>query len=101
MILIFFILYPYIIVDILTLNKVPNLIIYIYDMGTKIFIIINVIYYMFIAKKNEKVFLYEKITNTRNISVIEKEENNEEIEEKYQEKTQQEDELCYNEKKKK
>jgi len=56
---------------------------------------------MFIAKKNEKVFLYEKITNTRNISVIEKEENNEEIEEKHQEKTQQEDELCYNEKKKK
>ena len=56
---------------------------------------------MFIAKKNEKVFLYEKITNTRNISVIEKEEDNEEIEEKHQEKTQQEDELCYNEKKKK
>lgn len=101
MILIFFILYPYIIVDILTLNKVPNLIIYIYDIGTKIFIITNVIYYTFIAKKGEKVFLYEKITNTRNISVIEKEERDEENTEKQQENSQQEDELCYNEKKKK
>ena len=97
MILILFILYPYIIVDVLTINKVPSVIINIYDIGTKIFIIINVIYYIFIAKRNEKIFLYEKITNTKNISVIEKEE----LEENKQEKPQQEDELCYNEKKKK
>ena len=96
MILILFILYPYIIVDVLTINKVPSVIINIYDIGTKIFIIINVIYYIFIAKRNEKIFLYEKITNTKNISVIEKEE----LEENKQEKPQQEDELCYNEKKK-
>lgn len=97
MILILFILYPYIIVDVLTINKVPSVIINIYDIGTKLFIIINVIYYIFIAKRNEKIFLYEKITNTKNISVIEKEE----LEENKQEKPQQEDELCYNEKKKK
>ena len=97
MILILFILYPYIIVDVLTINKVPSVIINIYDIGTKIFIIINVIYYIFIAKRNEKIFLYEKITNTKNLSVIEKEE----LEENRQEKPQQEDELCYNEKKKK
>ena len=96
MILVLFILYPYIIVDILSLNRVPKFIINIYDIGTKIFIIINVIYYMFIAKKKEKVFLYEKITNTKNISIIEKEN----LEENKEEKTQQEDELCYNEKKK-
>ena len=96
MILILFILYPYIIVDVLTINKVPSVIINIYDIGTKLFIIINVIYYIFIAKRNEKIFLYEKITNTKNISVIEKEE----LEENKQEKPQQEDELCYNEKKK-
>lgn len=96
MILVLFILYPYIIVDILSLNRVPKLIINIYDIGTKIFIIINVIYYMFIAKKKEKVFLYEKITNTKNVSIIEKEN----LEENKEEKTQQEDELCYNEKKK-
>ena len=96
MILVLFILYPYIIVDILSLNRVPKLIINIYDIGTKVFIIINVIYYMFIAKKKEKVFLYEKITNTKNVSMIEKEN----LEENKEEKTQQEDELCYNEKKK-
>ena len=96
MILVLFILYPYIIVDILSLNRVPKLIINIYDISTKIFIIINVIYYMFIAKKKEKVFLYEKITNTKNVSIIEKEN----LEENKEEKTQQEDELCYNEKKK-
>ena len=96
MILVLFILYPYIIVDILSLNRVPKLIINIYDIGTKVFIIINVIYYMFIAKKKEKVFLYEKITNTKNVSIIEKEN----LEENKEEKTQQEDELCYNEKKK-
>lgn len=96
MILVLFILYPYIIVDILSLNRVPKLIINIYDIATKVFIIINVIYYMFIAKKKEKVFLYEKITNTKNISIIEKEN----LEENKEEKTQQEDELCYNEKKK-
>lgn len=96
MILVFFILYPYIIVDILSLNRVPKLIINIYDIGTKVFIIINVIYYMFIAKKKEKVFLYEKITNTKNVSIIEKEN----LEENKEEKTQQEDELCYNEKEK-
>ena len=96
MILILFILYPYIIVDVLTINKVPSVIINIYDIATKIFIIINVIYYMFIAKKKEKVFLYEKITNTKNVSIIEKED----IEENKEEKTQQEDELCYNKKKK-
>lgn len=95
-ILVLFILYPYIIVDILSLNRVPKLIINIYDIGTKVFIIINVIYYMFIAKKKEKVFLYEKITNTKNVSMIEKEN----LEENKEEKTQQEDELCYNEKKK-
>lgn len=96
MILVLFILYPYIIVDILSLNRVPKLIINIYDIATKVFIIINVIYYMFIAKKKEKVFLYEKITNTKNVSIIEKEN----LEENKEEKTQQEDELCYNEKKK-
>lgn len=96
MILVLFILYPYIIVDILSLNRVPKLIINIYDIATKIFIIINVIYYMFIAKKKEKVFLYEKITNTKNVSIIEKEN----LEENKEEKTQQEDELCYNKKKK-
>ena len=96
MILVLFILYPYIIVDILSLNRVPKLIINIYDIGTKVFIIINVIYYMFIAKKKEKVFLYEKITNTKNVSIIEKEN----LEENKEEKTQQEDELCYNEKEK-
>lgn len=96
MILVLFILYPYIIVDILSLNRVPKLIINIYDIATKVFIIINVIYYMFIAKKKEKVFLYEKITNTKNVSMIEKEN----LEENKEEKTQQEDELCYNEKKK-
>lgn len=96
MILVLFVLYPYIIVDILSLNGVPKLIINIYDIGTKVFIIINVIYYMFIAKKKEKVFLYEKITNTKNVSIIEKEN----LEENKEEKTQQEDELCYNEKKK-
>ena len=96
MILVLFILNPYIIVDILSLNRVPKFIINIYDIGTKIFIIINVIYYMFIAKKKEKVFLYEKITNTKNVSIIEKEN----LEENKEEKTQQEDELCYNEKKK-
>lgn len=96
MILVLFILYPYIIVDTLSLNRVPKLIINIYDIGTKVFIIINVIYYMFIAKKKEKVFLYEKITNTKNVSMIEKEN----LEENKEEKTQQEDELCYNEKKK-
>ena len=96
MILVLFILYPYIIVDILSLNRVPKLIINIYDIATKIFIIINVIYYMFIAKKKEKVFLYEKITNTKNVSIIEKED----LEENKEEKTQQEDELCYNKKKK-
>lgn len=95
-ILVLFILYPCIIVDILSLNRVPKLIINIYDIGTKVFIIINVIYYMFIAKKKEKVFLYEKITNTKNVSMIEKEN----IEENKEEKTQQEDELCYNGKKK-
>lgn len=95
-ILVLFILYPCIIVDILSLNRVPKLIINIYDIGTKVFIIINVIYYMFIAKKKEKVFLYEKITNTKNVSMIEKEN----LEENKEEKTQQEDELCYNEKKK-
>ena len=42
------------------------------------------------------VFLYEKITNTKNVSIIEKEN----LEENKEEKTQQEDELCYNEKKK-
>lgn len=96
MILVLFILYPYIIVDILSLNRVPKLIINIYDIATKVFIIINVIYYMFIAKKKEKVFLYEKITNTKNVSIIEKEN----LEENKEEKTQQEDEVCYNEKKK-
>ena len=96
MILVLFILYPYIIVDILSLNRVPKLIINIYDIATKVFIIINVIYYMFIAKKKEKVFLYEKITNTKNVSIIEKEN----LEENKEEKTQQEDELCYNKKKK-
>ena len=96
MILVLFILYPYIIVDILSLNRVPKLIINIYDIATKVFIIINVIYYMFIAKKKEKVFLYEKITNTKNVSIIEKED----LEENKEEKTQQEDELCYNKKKK-
>lgn len=96
MILVLFILYPYIIVDTLSLNRVPKLIINIYDIGTKVFIIINVIYYMFIAKKKEKVFLYEKITNTKNVSMIEKEN----LEENKEEKTQQEHELCYNEKKK-
>ena len=64
MILVLFILYPYIIVDILSLNRVPKLIINIYDIATKVFIIINVIYYMFIAKKKEKVILSEKILNT-------------------------------------
>ena len=73
-----------------------ELIINIYDIATKVFIIINVIYYMFIAKKKEKVFLYEKITNTKNVSMIEKEN----LEENKEEKTQQEDELCYKEKKK-
>ena len=96
MILVLFILYTYIIVDILSLNRVPKLIINIYDIGTKVFIIINVIYYMFIAKKKEKVFLYEKITNTKHVSMIKKEN----LEENEEEKTQQEDELCYNEKKK-
>ena len=88
-ILIFFILYPYLIIDILKLNKVPNTIIYIYDIGTKLFILINIFNYIFVSKKKERYFLYEKITNTRNISIVEKEIDNNE----YKKDTQLEDEV--------
>ena len=82
-ILTLFVLYPYVVTDIMNTIRVNDIVITIYKLFTISFIVINIIYYIFISKKDNKIFLYEKITNTKNISTItiEKnilEENNEE-----------------------
>ncbi len=101
LLLIFFIIYPYAVIDLMTTKKVPELIINIYDVTAEMFVIINILYYIFISKKDEKIFLYEKITNTRNISIVTREENDAVIEEQEnKENEQQDDKICYNEKKK-
>ena len=74
-ILTLFILYPYVVTDIMNTIKVNDIVITIYKLLTILFIVINIIYYIFISKKDNKIFLYEKITNTKNISTITLEEN--------------------------
>ena len=73
-----FILYPYTIIDAMNYIKVNEIVITIYKLITSLFIITNIIYYIFISKKDNKIFLYEKITNTKNISSIIIEDNCEE-----------------------
>lgn len=77
-IVVLFILYPYIIIDAMNYIKVNEIVITIYKLITSLFIITNIIYYIFISKKDNKIFLYEKITNTKNISTIIIEDNCEE-----------------------
>lgn len=77
-IVVLFILYPYTIIDAMNYIKVNEIVITIYKLITSLFIITNIIYYIFISKKDNKIFLYEKITNTKNISTIIIEDNCEE-----------------------
>lgn len=77
-IVVLFILYPYTIIDAMNYIKVNEIVITIYKLITSLFIIMNIIYYIFISKKDNKIFLYEKITNTKNISTIIIEDNCEE-----------------------
>lgn len=77
-IVVLFILYPYTIIDAMNYIKVNEIVITIYKLITSLFIITNIIYYIFMSKKDNKIFLYEKITNTKNISTIIIEDNCEE-----------------------
>ena len=65
-----FILYPYVIIDIMMMLKIKKIVIIVYEVVLLIFIIANIIYYIIISPENNKLFIYEKITNTKNISTI-------------------------------
>lgn len=78
------VLYPYVLTDTLEKLQVDSKIIFILKIIIIVFIIINIIYYLFSPKK-EKIFLYEKITNTKNISTIIYEETTQEDQVKKQE----------------
>ena len=59
---------------------------------------INILYYVINLPKRKRIFLYEKITNTQNISTIEIENKNEESEnnENNNNKTLKKNKVCYN-----
>ena len=65
-----FIIYPNTIPELLDTLKVNNIIISIIKGLILIFIVVNIVCYIF-SNKNNKRFLYEKITGTRNCSTIE------------------------------
>ena len=82
-ILAFFILFPYSWINLLPIDTFVKLIIWIVIIT---FQIINVIYYIYTVIGNKQhAFLYEKITNTKNLSTIEYE-RNEQSNEKNEEK---------------
>ena len=77
-----FIIYPNTIPSILEAMKVMPIITICTKILIILFILVNILFYVFAKQKNEKVFLYEKITTTKNISTIEYKE--EIVEEKIQ-----------------
>ena len=70
LILSLFIIYPNTIPELLDTFRVNDIVISIVKGAILIFIVANIVCYIF-SKKNNKRFLYEKITGTRNCSTIE------------------------------
>ena len=79
LILSLFILYPYVITDIMRIYRINSKIITIVEFIIYLFIFTNIVCFLFYFKNKERLFLYERITNTKNISTIEYEQNEEEI----------------------
>lgn len=77
LILSLFILYPYVIIDIMTIYGINSKVIMIVETIIYMFIFINIIYFVFYPRNKERLFLYERITNTKNISTIEYEQKEE------------------------
>lgn len=100
-ILIYIIIFPYTWISILEkqLNlEYSNILIIIIKIIIELFIMINILYYVINLPKRKRIFLYEKITNTQNISTIEIENKNEESEnnENNNNKTLKKNKVCYN-----
>lgn len=66
-----FIIYPNTIPSILEAAKVMPIIIICSKVFIILFILVNILFYLFYKQNNERTFLYEKITTTKNISTIE------------------------------